>query len=171
MAKTSWGFGEYNTTQSSLPNQDLGKKSKSTNVLKLLLTSICPNPILLLMKTKKYFYFIGLCVISQLVHMIMPGKKTHVFYICTGKLPNNLLKSTFKVNGSFYCLIVFSVICHLFVYSHFLVKKIKEKQSPQTVLFIIKLILLIFLLVKTKQFFYIYSLHLVPLIMLKSGPL
>jgi hypothetical protein len=52
MAKTSWGFGEYKTTQSSLADQDLGKKSNFTNVLKLLLTSICPNPILLLNKTK-----------------------------------------------------------------------------------------------------------------------
>ena len=74
-------------------------------------------------------HFLGFGVISQSVYLILPGKKPHPYYICTGSIPKKYNHSKPEPNNIFFGFLFISVLCHSFVFVRFLVYKCHQSHQ------------------------------------------
>ncbi len=73
---------------------------------------------------------IGFGIIGQTVSNILPGKSSHSFYICVGRVPSKFAEGhPVKFNASYYIILLISALCHIFVFFNFLINKLKEKMK------------------------------------------
>jgi hypothetical protein len=73
--------------------------------------------------------------LSQVVHIILPGRDAQNFYICTGKLASNSVSTLSKQNYSVIFVLVVSAGIHLiFGYKYFYLKFLLKKEENQAVL-------------------------------------
>ena len=55
-----------------------------------------------------------------------------MFYVCLGKMPQEVIELPFKKNSSFTFVLVVSFICHIYILCRFAIRNFQEKKSEQT---------------------------------------
>ena len=74
-------------------------------------------------------------MISQSIFIYLPGKNPHDFYVCTGRIPADLIDAKMKVNYSLVAMTAVAMTAHIYIAVRFkLFKKHENLNTPMPTL-------------------------------------